>query len=543
MTNNETQKLEAVMSSFATNASPGVVVSVQRNGMTLLRRGYGLASLDSGLVNTPTTKMRIGSTTKHFCCALALMLRDEGKLSIDEPVARWLPELPSSQGSRTIRQLMTHTGGMRDYLDLSLLSNGLTVVPAEAAFDYQCRQQEENFEPNAQFIYNNGGYRLLSMVIERVLDMPLAQAMHDYLFQPLSMYDTSLWATDLDPLSGSATTHLAHPAGNFTKSQFPSVILGEGGIASTLDDMQRWLHHLVSPSLWSRAVSDEMLMPTRLSNGYVNPYGYGLIQESWRGIPVLHHAGGVVGGSCQMLAAPEHGIGVIVMTNRSDLGAPDIAQKLLFSLLEDELTADAVPADPQLVESLGGDYYCASSGRYFAIERRDDSLFLINFGMPLPLLQAEHNKLRVNLLSILVLEIEAILDASGSVTGIKVMEQGTTHLCERVAAPVTAASTITPFSGNWRCDEMGADIVVEKVVENAAKDSEQGLLRIAGLYGRNVFNLQPLREDVCLLISRDPHLPMFGTLRLGKGAAGQRELVLDTSRTRQLRLQECPVHG
>lgn len=544
MTSKETQKLEAVMAGFATNASPGVVVSVQRHGSTLLRRGYGLASLDSGLVNTPATKMRIGSTTKHFCCALALMLRDEGKLSIDEAVARWLPELPPSQGSRTLRQLMTHTGGMRDYLDLSLLSNGLTVVPAEAAFDYQCRQQEENFEPNAQFIYNNGGYRLLSMVIERVLDMPLAQAMYEYLFEPLSMYDTSLWATDADPLSGSATTHLAHPSGNFTKSQFPSVILGEGGVASTLDDMQRWLSHLIAPSLWSASVSEEMLMPTRLSNGYVNPYGFGLIQESWRGIPVLHHAGGVVGGSCQMLAAPEHGIGIIVMTNRSDLGAPDIAQKLLFSLVEDALTADDVPADVQLVASFGGDYYCSESGRYFAIEKRDDKLYLNNFGMPLPLLQAEHNKLRVNLLSILVLEIEALADSSGKVTAIKVMEQGRTHVCKRVSAPVMAASSIEPFIGHWRCDEMGADLVVEPGEKSEpAEQAEQGVLRIAGLYGRNVFTLKPLCADVCLLISQDAHLPMHGTLRLGQRASGQRELVLDTSRTRQLRLQECPVYG
>ncbi|MYM27025.1 serine hydrolase [Duganella sp. CY15W] len=535
MTSNDMEKLDAVLSGLATDGGPGVIVSVQRAGVPLVRRGYGLASLDSGLVNTPATKMRIGSTTKHFCCVLALLLRNEGKLSIDEPIARWLPELPASQGARTVRQLMNHTGGMRDYLDLSLLSNGLTIVPEEAAFDYQCRQQEENFSTSEQFMYNNGGYRLLSLVIERVIGKPLAHAMRERLFEPLSMYDTVLWSTDLDPLPGSATTHLVHPDGHFTKSLFPSVILGEGGVASTLDDMQRWLSHLVNPALWPHTLSDELMAPTTLSNGYINPYGFGLIHENWRGMTVLHHAGGVVGGTCQMLAAPEQDIQIIVMSNRSDVTAADIAQKLLTALLEPQLTPEDEPADPQLGASLGGDYYCDQSGRHFAIEAREGKLYLVSFGMPLPLLRDGESGLKVNLLSIIVFGIVAVRDSSGAVTAIHVTEQGKTHRCERVSQPVQSASSVEPFSGNWRSDELGADIVVET--------GERDVLRIVGLYGRNVFKLQPLRGDVCLLSSLDPHVPLHGTLRLRQGATGGRELMLDTSRTRRLRLQERADHG
>ena len=184
MTLDRTEKLEAVLSALHRNDAPGLVASVQHHGKTLLRRGYGMASLDSGVINTPSTKMRIGSTSKHFACALALLLRDEGLLSIDEPVSRWLPELPASQGVRTLRQFMNHTGGTRDYLDLSLLSNGMTVVPSEGAFEYQCRQQEENFEPGEQFMYNNGGYRMLSKVLERVLGVSLAPVSYTHLTLP-----------------------------------------------------------------------------------------------------------------------------------------------------------------------------------------------------------------------------------------------------------------------------------------------------------------------------------------------------------------------
>ena len=535
MNQTEIEKLEAVFAEYRRDDAPGVVVSVQRNGKTLLRRGFGLASLESGLVNTPSTKMRIGSTTKHFACVLALMLRDEGRLSIDEPVARWLPELPPSQGSRTLRQFMTHTGGTRDYLDLSLISNGMSMVPADGAFEYQCRQQSENFAPGELFIYNNGGYRMMSMVIERVLGMPLAQVLRERLFEPLSMHDTSLWASDLDPLPGVAQTHMALPKGGFAKGVFPAVILGEGGIASTLDDMQRWLSHLSSPTLWPQSLSDELKAPTTLNNGYVNRYGKGLIAETWRGVRIFHHAGGVVGGNCQMLAAPDHGIQIIAMTNRSDADTPGLAEKLLVALIEESLLPVDVPADPELAKTLGGDYHCPTSGRYFSIARIDDGLVLKNFGMPLPLTVAEDGALRVNLLSVIALQVAPVPNGQGEAHAIDVTEQGWRHRCERIAPADKAAQTLAPFSGRWRSEEIAAQIVIGGEQADA--------MHVSGRYGSSTFKLEPLLPDTCLLLSVDPVVPMNGTLRLTRNEHGQRQLVLDTARTRRLTLLEVADHG
>lgn len=532
--NTETEKLESVLAEYHRDDSPGLVVSVQRHGETLLRRGYGLASLESGLANTPSTKMRIGSTTKHFTCALALMLRDEGLLSIDEPVARWLTELPPGQGSRTLRQFMTHTGGTRDYLDLSLLSNGMSAPPASAAYDYQCRQQGENFSPGDLFIYNNGGYRMLSMVIERVLGRSLAQAFRERLFEPLSMHDTSLWTSDLDPLPGVAQSHVALPGGGFQKGIFPAVILGEGGVASTIDDMQRWLSHLSAPTLWPQALSDELRAPTTLKNGYVNCYGMGLIDEIWRGVRIFHHAGGVVGGNCQMLAAPDHGIRIIAITNRSDANTPVLAEKLLAALVEESLHPADTPADPALADRLSGDYYCPASGRHFAIARMGDGLFLKNFGMPLPLTSGEDGALRVNLLSVIALNLAPIADAQGDIGAIEVTEQGWRHRCERIAPAAVEKQVLTQFSGSWRSEEVGARVTI-----GGEKPDE---VRISGLYGGAKYKLAPLLPEACLLESLDPTVPMNGTLRLARDERGRRQLILDTARTRRLTLSEAADH-
>lgn len=531
---NELQRLDKVLAGLGSDNAPGLIVSVRHRGKTLVRRGLGLASLDSGLVNTPATKMRIGSTTKHFACALALLLRDQGLLSIDEPVARWLPELPASQGRRTLREFMSHTGGTRDYLDLSLISNGLAILPEDGAYGYQCRQQDENFASGTRFMYNNGGYRMLSLIIERVLDMPLAQALSQHLFSPLSMHDTSMWSNDLDPLPGSAMSHMVHPSGRFTKSLFPAVILGEGGIASTLDDMQRWLTHLRAPTLWPQALSDELMAPTILANGYVQTYGFGLIQEQWRGVRLMHHAGGVVGGSCQMLAAPDHDLQIIVMSNRSDIGAPDIAQNLLAALLEPELAAPDVAAPGNLAASLAGDYVCQANGRHFRIEGRDERLFLQMFGMPLPLTEGADGSLRVNLLAVIALDVRPITNAQGKVVALDVVEQGEHLRCERLVEKADASDVLSKFFGHWYSHELGADVTIEP--------GEPAVLHVAGLYGRNRYRIEPLLDDMCQFVCLDPGLPLNGTLRIAPAVDGARAIMLDTSRTRNLRLLEVLRH-
>lgn len=528
-------KLEAVLAKYHRDDAPGAIVSVQRHGKVLLRRGYGLANIECAQANTPSTKMRIGSTTKHFACVMALLLRDDGKLSIDEPVSRWLPELPGSQGRRTLRQFMNHTGGTRDYLDLSLISNGMTLMPEDGAYRYQCQQEQDNFAPGEGFIYNNGGYRMLSMVIERVTGLSLAEAMRQRLFEPLGMHETSLWSNDLNPLPGVAQAHFATADGRFTKGIFPSVILGEGGIASTLDDMQRWLGHLHAPTLWPRSLSDELLAPTRLNNGYVNPYGLGLIAETWRGIRMFHHAGGVVGGSCQMLCAPDHGIQIITMTNRSDTAAPELAEKLLSALVESELEPAAAPADAKLVDSLGGHYFCADSGRHFVILGHGDALFLKNFDGMLPLTQVPgETTLRVNLLSVIALTVKPVLNSQGQAVVIEVAEQGLVHRCERVT-PLQGPESLSDYAGSFHSSELCAHITIG--------EGEPTSVHISGRYGSTRYRLEPLVPGTCLMQSTDPMVPLSGTLRLTRGADGRRRLTLDTGRTRRLALLEATARG
>ncbi|RJG15294.1 serine hydrolase domain-containing protein [Massilia cavernae] len=528
-------RLEALLSGWNRNDAPGCVVSVMHKGRTLLRKGYGMASLEQQVANSPSTKMRIGSTTKHFAAILALLLRDEGRLDIDGPCARYLPELGEAQGRRSLRQFMNHTGGTRDFLDLSMFSNGAAMLPAGAALAYQSAQNEDNFSAGDMFSYNNGGYRMLSIALERVAGMPFGQVLATRLFEPLGMHDTSLWACDTDLLPGVACSHLALPEGGFGRGVFPSTVLGEGGIVSTVDDMQRWLAHLSRPFLWSDALSAELTQPTTLNNGFAHPYGLGLIRENWRGVDIIQHSGGVIGGSCQMLRAPAHELNIIVISNRNDVAAPFVAADLMAEVLGAALRAPGAQAATGAWAGLPGQYLCADNDQLLDVEDVDGRLFLACDGMRLPLVP-DGDGLHANLLSVVDVRLLADGDREQAVGRLTVEEQGYRRTYARIAPVGDAAlAALRRAQGAFFSAELGARICV-------GKDHDPGLMTVHGRYGCNEFRLEPLSGELFRMLAGQGGLPGNGIVRL-RGSGARRELVINTSRTRGLRFLEEGRHA
>jgi CubicO group peptidase (beta-lactamase class C family) len=167
MSNAVVQQLDTLFAPWNRTDAPGLVVGVSMAGKPLYRRGFGMASLEFGIAASPTTRMRIGSTSKHFTCLLALLLAEDSKLSIDAPIRTYIPELVGPGGEPTLRELMQHRGGSRCYLDIGFLSHGSTTPSKGYALATQVRQTGRNFPPGEAALYNNGGYHLVSLAIER----------------------------------------------------------------------------------------------------------------------------------------------------------------------------------------------------------------------------------------------------------------------------------------------------------------------------------------------------------------------------------------
>lgn len=330
-------KVDAIFHELDRGHLPGVAVGVALKGRPLYRKGFGLANQELPVVLSPSMRMRIGSVTKQFAALAYLLLCEEGRAGIDDPIGKYFPEFHSITHQVTARQLMGHTSGLRDVTDLKFRFAGLE-APAVSSADLLTLYRtldDVDAAPGNSWMYNNGGYLILSAIIERITGQPLEAVLKERIFAPVGMHDTVLRRSDTDFLPRSATPHTLVRAGVFEKRYWGVDFSGAGAMVSTVDDLLRWLAHMDAPTVGNRKTWTMMKAPMKLANGSFTGYGLGLIIGSYRGADTIHHGGGWIGGNAQVLKVPPVGLDVVVIANRSDVFAPVFVNRILDACLPD----------------------------------------------------------------------------------------------------------------------------------------------------------------------------------------------------------------
>ena len=529
--------LDTTFGAFNRGDAPGLMVGVAYKGQIVYRRGFGLASVELGVANSPTTRSRIGSTSKHFCCLAALLLAEGGKLDIDSNVRSHFPELPALAGEPTLRQLMTHTSGYRCYLSTGFIADGTAMRPPGAVMRMQSRQRDVNFAPGERFMYNNSGYHLLSLIVQRVSGMPFAQYLKDRIFDPVGMVDTALVSSDFEVLPRVAGLYLSEPGGGYRKGIFPTEeMLGEGGIISTVDDILLWLAHMRGRKrVGSEQSWGEMTTPARLKNGRVLNYALGLLKHDYRGVEVIHHPGGVFGGCSQMLTVPSHALDVIIVANKGGVDAIRLAYDVVDAVLGDELAAAVERRSSESCEPLLGRRYfsAARTGYQFGFDDVAGKLALsIMNGPPVPL-NIDGERLRLNLLEDrsggpYELVLPASLEqAPATLTMSEGGNSEVFHLLPQVPPPTLDAGAA--LIGHYRGNDLNAEAEI-------AIEGDALLLKIYGEYGTNVMDLQAFSAE---LFGWKPRggVPEIGTLHVQRVGDRISSLLIDSFRTRHLLLE------
>ncbi|MDY0743374.1 serine hydrolase domain-containing protein [Paucibacter sp. R3-3] len=541
MTDSQQAALDSLFLSLCPGDAPGLVVGVAQQGRTVYRCGFGLASIEHGVANTPWTRMRIGSTSKQFTCLAALLLAEEGRLDLDASVREVLPELPPLEAEPTLRQLMTHTSGYRCYLDLGFISDGMAIKPPGAAWATQLRQREANFAPGSNMVYCNSGYHLLSLAIERRSGMRFEAFLQQRIFTPLGMRNTCSVPSDLELHPGVATLHVPRPAaqgGGWRRGIFPSEELrGEGAMISTIDDMLRWLAHLRAPTLGSAASWQQMLAPTRLSTGLVNPYGLGLMRHDYRGVEVIHHPGGVIGGASQMLTVPSEGLDIIVISNGAQASPRELAHRIVDTLLGDERLGPAAvhAASTRFGPMLGRRYVGRDSGLLIGFaEAAGGTLGLCLANGPALPLRDEGEQLRQPFEDMAIGPFELATDelaTEGDAPPVlQLREAGHSEHFELLApTPPALAGGGAALAGRYRSPDLAADALIQL-------EGGRLFLQIFGAYGGNRLELQAFSADVFGCQEIDPHQvqPRAAALRVQRRAGRVAGFRIDTPRTRHL---------
>lgn len=227
---------------------PGASVAVLRDGVTLLRRAYGLASVESHIAATPATNYRLASMTKQFTSAAILLLVEEGRLSIDDPARRWLPTLPDASDGITIRHLLTHRSGIADYEDLIPPGTCAQLHDADVLGLLETVNRSY-FPPGTSYRYSNSAYVLLALIVGRASGRDFAAFLHERIFQPLGMDNTVAFESGTSDVAHrafgySAAARAGHSAAaqtwTRTDQSLTSATLGDGGLYSSIDDLAKW---------------------------------------------------------------------------------------------------------------------------------------------------------------------------------------------------------------------------------------------------------------------------------------------------------------
>ena len=295
---------------------PGASVLVVRDGEAVVRRGYGRSDLAQGVEAGPATAYRLASVSKQFTAAAILLLAEDGTLAIDDPVRKWLPSLPREAEAVTLRHLLTHTSGLRDYEDLMPVPYDGQIRDA-GVLDLLEREHRLYFPPGSAYRYSNSGYALLALVVERASGMDYPAFLKARIFVPLGMHDSLAYVAGGPEVPHRAFGH-SEVDGHWqrTDQSSTSAVLGDGGIYSTIEDLARWDAALYDDSLLSAASRRLAFSPhvPVTGEGYQASYGFG-----WRITgETLWHSGETIGFRNVIVRWPARRLTVVLLTNRND---------------------------------------------------------------------------------------------------------------------------------------------------------------------------------------------------------------------------------
>jgi CubicO group peptidase (beta-lactamase class C family) len=310
-------QIESLFASWNTANQPGGTVLISQNGETVFSKAYGLASLEYNVPNTLNTRFNIGSLSRQFTGMGIVLLEEQSKLSFDDDIRKYIPELANYDKTITIRHLLNHTSGIRDIHGLLGLA-GWRRADLETNDDvYRVfkNQKDLNFNPGDELSYSNTGYIFLASIIEKISGMTFEKWMQLNIFNPLGMKNTYVETQHDRIVPNNATSY-------YLRDDFKRAIaywgyFGSGNMHSTVEDLNIWLQNFSTPQKEWLSAFYTLLTRTPLNNGFETPFGFGVRIEEYDGRKVIQHGGSVGGFRAIARVFPEEQLHIVILSNYS----------------------------------------------------------------------------------------------------------------------------------------------------------------------------------------------------------------------------------
>lgn len=529
----EKAAVDRVFSRWDQPTSPGCALGVIKDGKLIYARGYGMANLEYNQPNSPKSVFRIASTSKQFTAACVVLLAEQGKLKLDNTLKKFFPAFPAYAKKITIRHLLNHTSGIRDYLVLASLKGleGDDFYTDEDIMQWLVNQKELNFAPGKKHLYSNSGYWLLGQIVNKVAKVNMADFAQKEIFKPLGMTQTHFHNDHTKIVKNRASGYAPIRKGGYRISMTTLDMIGDGGIFTTIEDLKKWDDAFYESKVLSKQFWAEMTQQGVLNNGKKIDYASGLSVSTYKGLKTISHGGAFVGFRAQLVRFPEQRFSVAILANRADANPTGMAYQVAEIFLKDNFVertsssghvlapkVKAVKLSKKALKKFSGYYWNTERTYSRRIYLRNDTLrYARSFTNESGLIPIGNNKFRMNVRGNAVVRFDKTPQGKYAMVFVN---NGQDFATSQAYTPKTySKEALQKFAGNYYSTEL--DISYELRLKN-------GALTLF-VNGREIFSVNPVMENLFAN-------PRLGTLRFKADKSGQiKEFKLASGRVKNLR--------
>ena len=385
-------KVDELFAEWDRSDSPGAALAVVRDGEVLYKQGYGMANLEYDIPITTTTPFELASVSKQFTAFAIVMLWHEGKLSLDDDIRMYLPDVPDFGSTITIRHLLHHTSGLRDCVQLLILAGVRLddVISLKHVSKMVKHQKALNFEPGSEFLYSNTGYCLLAEIVKTVTGDSFKEWTDTNIFKPLGMVNSHFHDDHEMILKHRAYGYQVVENGGFKHAVNNKTAVGAGSLYSSVEDLAKWILNFDNTLIGEQTVIEQMHQRGVLNNSEQIDYAFGLRIGKYRTLKTVSHGGWWRGFKNHLMRFPDQKFGVIILCNLETSNPLSLVEKVADLYLADVLAPVETPQPgeakdsnkgtksesltPEQLAEFEGDYYTEELDTTYTIGVRENQL-------------------------------------------------------------------------------------------------------------------------------------------------------------------------
>ncbi len=382
-------QVDSLCQQLNTKDKPGVAIAIVKDGETVYSKGFGMSNLEHNIPITPNSVFDIASVSKQFVGFSIALLVEQGKISLEDDVKKYIPEFPDFGHTITIQHLLHHQSGLRDWVSALKLSGVRIedVVSFEQILDMSYQQRDLNFTPGDQYSYTNTGYNILVEVIQRITKQSYPDWTKIEILDPLEMSNTHFKTLNSEVIPNSVNSYYEEENTPFFFSPNNLTAMGSSSLQTTANDLAKWMQNLDNPKVGQPSTIKLLQKQGKLNSGEITNYAFGVELNEYRGLKRIAHDGGWASFNTYVAYIPEHRFSVVVLFNRP-WWAQDMAQKIidiyladfLETEIEEEANIDITPynntIDIETLKSYVGSYGSEEEPYFYVhISLEDDNMY------------------------------------------------------------------------------------------------------------------------------------------------------------------------